>query len=61
MTPKTSKNLPGAGPRKDAERDTRNAIIADADKTEGRDRDLVHGDGGTLDMPTKPGDLSKDD
>jgi hypothetical protein len=61
MTPKTSKNLPGAGPRKDTERDTRNAIIADADKTEGRDRDLVHGEGGTLDMPTKPGDLSKDD
>lgn len=59
MTQKTSRNLPEPEPRKDSERDTREAIIADADKTD--DRDLVHGDGGTLDMPTKPGDLSRDD
>ncbi|MCP3445834.1 hypothetical protein [Bradyrhizobium sp. CCGUVB14] len=61
LTQKTSRNLPGPEPRKDSERVTREAIIADADKTDGDDRDLVHGDGGTLDMPTKPGDLSRDD
>jgi len=33
---------------KDEERETRQAIVEDADKTEGKDRDLVHGDGGTL-------------
>jgi hypothetical protein len=61
MTPKTSRNMPGAEPRKNSERDTQETIIEDADKTEDNDRDLVHGDGGTLDMPTKPGDLSRDD
>ena len=35
--------------------------ISDADETEDRDRDLVHGEGGTIDLPTRPGDLSKDD
>ena len=60
-TPKTSRNLPGPEPRKDSERDTREAIIADADKTDDGNCDLVHGDGGTLDMPTKPGDLLRDD
>jgi hypothetical protein len=35
-------------PRKDEERETRQAIIEDAGKTEGKDRDLVHCDGGTL-------------
>jgi hypothetical protein len=37
------------------------AVIEDAGETEDRNRDLVHGDGGTIDLPTKPGDLSKDD
>ncbi|PDT88171.1 hypothetical protein CO669_21305 [Bradyrhizobium sp. Y36] len=37
------------------------AIIEDADETGDRDRDLVHGDGGSIDLPSKPGDLSKDD
>lgn len=48
-------------PRKDTERETDRAIIQDADKTEGADRDLVHGDGGTLGLPTKPEDISQDD
>lgn len=61
MPQKTARNLPEPAPRKDHERDMREAIIADADKTEDGDRDLVHGDGGTLDIPTKPGDLSRDD
>jgi hypothetical protein len=26
----------------------REAVVEDADKTEGKDRDLMHGDGGTL-------------
>ncbi|KYG24527.1 hypothetical protein SE92_33300 [Bradyrhizobium sp. AT1] len=48
-------------PRSDKERDLQVAIIEDAGQTEDSDRDLVHGDGGTIDLPTKPGDLSKDD
>jgi len=47
-------------PRKDEEREARQAIIEDADKTEGKDRDLVHGDGGTLGLG-RPEDLSHDD
>jgi hypothetical protein len=35
-------------PRKDEEREMRKAVVQDADKTEGKDRDLVHGDGGTI-------------
>ena len=59
--PKTSRDLPGSKPRKDASREMRNAAVEDADKTDGGDRDLVHGEGGTIDLPEKPGDLSKDD
>ncbi|MBW5436220.1 hypothetical protein FXB41_16155 [Bradyrhizobium canariense] len=61
MTPKTSRDLPGQKPRIDGELDTQEALISDADETEDRDRDLVHGEGGTIDCPTRPGDLSKDD
>jgi hypothetical protein len=58
---KTSRDIPGAPPRKDKEAETRKAVIQDAPESDGKDRDLVHGDGGTLDMPVKPGDISKDD
>ncbi|MDB5577506.1 MAG: hypothetical protein JWR80_2682 [Bradyrhizobium sp.] len=61
MAPTTSRDLPGSKPRKDEARDTGEAIIENADKTDGSDRDLVHGDGGTIDLPVKPGDISKDD
>lgn len=61
MTPKTSRDLLGQKPRIDAEPDTREAIIPDADETEDQNRDLVHGEGGAIDLPTRPGDLSKDD
>ncbi len=61
MAPQTSRDLPGTKPRHDEARDTGKAVIKDADKTEGKDRDLVHGDGGSIDLPVKPGDLSKDD
>jgi hypothetical protein len=40
--------MPPSEPRKDEERETREAVVQDADKTEGKDRDLLHGDGGTL-------------
>ena len=60
-SPETSRELPGAKPRIDKERETQEAIIEDAGETGDRDRDLVHGDGGTIDIPAKPGDLSKDD
>jgi hypothetical protein len=59
VAPRTSRDLPGTRPHKDEERDTQVAIINDADKTDGKDRDLVHGDGGTIDLPVKPGDMSK--
>ncbi|MDH2355994.1 hypothetical protein QCM80_35825 [Bradyrhizobium sp. SSUT112] len=58
---KTTRNLPGPKPRIDKERDMQEAIVEDAGETENKGRDLVHGDGGTIDLPTKPGDLSKDD
>ena len=49
MSPTPRKpTLPASEPQKDKERETRQAIIEDADKTEGKDRDLVHGDGGTV-------------
>lgn len=47
LSPKLEKR-PSAEPRKDREREMREAILEEADKTEGKDRDLVHGDGGTL-------------
>jgi len=43
------------------ERDAQQAIIEVADKSDGKDRDLVHGDGRTIDLPVKPGNVSKDD
>jgi hypothetical protein len=52
--------MPRSEPRDDKQRETRQAIVQDADKTEGKDRDLVHGDGGTLGLGVG-GDLTKDD
>jgi hypothetical protein len=52
--------MPPSKPRNDKDRETRQAIVEGADKTEGKDRDLVHGDGGTLGLG-RPGDLSRDD
>ena len=50
MALRTSRDLPATRPHKDQERDTQKAIIKDADKTEGKDRDSVHGDGGPIDL-----------
>ena len=57
----TSRNLPGREPRFVKVRDTQEAVVEDAGETGDKDRDLVHGEGGTIDLPTRPGDLSKDD
>jgi len=59
--PKTSRDLPGRGPLTDRDRETQEAVIEDAAETGDSGRDLVHGDGGTIEIPAKPGDLSKDD
>jgi len=61
MGPKTSRDLPGPNPRREEEREMQNAVVEDADENDVKDRDLVHGEGGTLDLPVKPGDMSKDD
>jgi hypothetical protein len=41
---------PSFRPRKDTERETQEAVVADAGNTEVDDRDLVHDEGGTLDL-----------
>ncbi|QIO32676.1 hypothetical protein [Bradyrhizobium sp. 1(2017)] len=59
----TSRNPSEAGPRHQKEPRSdkpQDAIIEDAATGDG-DRDLVHGEGGAIDLPAKPGDLSKDD
>jgi hypothetical protein len=47
--------------REDKEAETQKAIVQDAAEYDGKDRDLIHGDGGTLSMPIKTGegDISK--
>ena len=59
MPLKSSNDLPGPKPKKDSERDIREAVTQDADKTEGKDRDLVHGDGSTIGLPVQPDDQNK--
>lgn len=59
MSPKLGKE-PTAEPRKDEEGEMREAVVEDADQTQDRDRDLVHGDGGTLGLGDNE-DLNKDD
>jgi hypothetical protein len=53
--PKTSPE-----PKKDREREMQQAIIEDADENDGKDRDLVHGDGGTIGLGADD-DLNRDD
>lgn len=50
MQPKTSRDISGSLPRKDIGRDRKQAVIEDADKTETKDWDKVHGDGEQLDL-----------
>jgi hypothetical protein len=53
-------NPPPAQPRKDTERETREAIVEDAGKADVDGRDLVHGEGGTLGLGEYE-DLNRDD
>jgi hypothetical protein len=57
----TSRNLPGRKRGIDKARETQETVVEDAGDTDNNDRDLAHGEGGTIDLPTSPGDLSKDD
>lgn len=59
MDSKTSRDLPGPGPREDSDRDTRAAVVKTPDKTNERDRDAVHGDGDTIGLGTERGVESK--
>ena len=52
--------MPPSKPRKDKAREMQRSVIEDADKTEGKDRDQVHGDGSTLGLKSSK-DLSHDD
>jgi hypothetical protein len=66
MTQKTtsqqrSRNLPGARPRSDKARERQGAIVEEPGESADGGRDLARGEGGTVDLPGKPGDLSKDD
>lgn len=45
MPPKTSRDIPGPGPQKDTQRDADKARAKDAAKSDGEDRNRVHGDG----------------
>ncbi|UPK40325.1 hypothetical protein IVB18_15300 [Bradyrhizobium sp. 186] len=58
---KKSRDLRGLKSRDDNQGDKQAAIIEDANRIDGGDRDLVHGDGGTIDLPDEPRDISKDD
>jgi hypothetical protein len=54
MKPKLSEDLASPKPRKVTKRENLEAVIKDSDKTDGSERDLVHGEGGTMNLPTKP-------
>ena len=58
---KASRTLAGSKPSIDEERPTQQVIVEDADETADDGRDLAHGEGGSIDLPTQPGDLAKDD
>lgn len=53
MQPKTSRDISGQEPRKDSEREQRQAIIKDADKTGQSDWDRVHGVGDEIGLDDK--------
>jgi hypothetical protein len=53
MKPKTSRDIPVPGPRKDEQRAREKAVIKDADKTDQADRDIIHGDGDNIGLDRK--------
>lgn len=54
MQSKSSRDIPSAPTRKDTKREFEKAVIKDADKTETKDWDKIHGDGDQLGLD-KPG------
>jgi hypothetical protein len=60
-TPNPSRNKSGAKPNIDRNGASQESIIEESKELKDGGRDLVHGEGGTIDLPTKPGDLSRDD
>ncbi|MGC0326228.1 hypothetical protein ABIG06_006857 [Bradyrhizobium sp. USDA 326] len=56
-----SRNRSGAKSSTDLKGASQESIIEDSEELKEGSRDLVHGEGGTIDLPTKPGDLSRDD
>jgi hypothetical protein len=48
-------------PPLDKPRKGQNSISNESAETADSGRDLAHGEGGTIDLPTGPGDLSRDD
>lgn len=62
MTRKTYRKPSGeTKPCIDKGREMQESIIDESAEPEDSGRDLLHGEGGTIDLPTRPGDLSKDD
>ena len=68
MTPKPSrKPRSEPKPRNEAKphvgkvRNKQDPVLEESPEAADSDRDLVRGEGGTFDLPTRPGDLSKDD
>jgi hypothetical protein len=59
LAPKSSRDILGSKPRKDTDRDTREAVIKTPDKTNDWDRDHVHGDGDTIGIEPEEGIDSK--
>ncbi|RUX27830.1 hypothetical protein EOA23_16435 [Mesorhizobium sp. M2A.F.Ca.ET.042.01.1.1] len=55
MRSKSSRDMLGARPQKDKERDTREAEAKTPDKTNDWDRDLVHGDGESVGIKPEQG------
>lgn len=59
MAPKSSRDMPGPKPRKDTDRDAREAVVKTPDKTNDWDRNQVHGDGDTIGIEPEQGVDSK--
>lgn len=59
--PNPSRDKSGTKPNIDRKSAYQESIIEKSEELKDGGRDLVHGEGGTIDLPTKPGDLSKDD
>ncbi|WP_128926930.1 hypothetical protein [Bradyrhizobium guangxiense] len=66
MTPKPARK-PSRQPRNEDRphagkaRDSRASVVEESAETADSGRDLVHGEGGAINLLAEPGDLSKDD